>query len=56
MSKEIKQIEWRWESGWYEPCCPYCNEIAYEKDECFFCHKPYRWVEGEYGPVKFDVG
>jgi hypothetical protein len=56
MSKEIKQIEWRWEFGLYAPFCPYCDEFAYEKDHCVFCRQPYKWVDGEHKPVKVEVG
>lgn len=40
-----KKVKWRWDYGVYVPFCPYCNELAYEKDHCSFCLKPYKWVD-----------
>ena len=41
----MKKVKWRWDWGCYVPLCPYCNELAYEKDFCTFCLKPYKWVD-----------
>lgn len=41
----MKKVKWRWDSGCYVPLCPYCNELAYEKDHCVFCNKEYKWVD-----------
>jgi hypothetical protein len=39
-----KKVKWRWDMGCYLPFCPYCGELAYEKDHCAFCEKEYKWV------------
>ena len=52
----IKEVEWMWEYGVYIPFCPYCGEPAYEKDSCYFCGKPYKYVEGEYKPTEVQCG
>lgn len=41
----MKRVKWRWDMGCYVPLCPYCNELAYEKDHCVFCGKEYEWVD-----------
>lgn len=41
----MKKVKWRWDWECYVPFCPYCNELAYEKDFCTFCLKPYKWVD-----------
>lgn len=41
----MKKVKWRWDWGCYVPLCPYCNELAYYKDFCHFCNKPYKWVD-----------
>lgn len=41
----MKKVKWRWDMGCYVPLCPYCNELAYEKDHCVFCEKEYKWVD-----------
>ena len=41
----MKKVKWRWDWGCYVPLCPYCNEVAYYKDYCHFCNKPYKWVD-----------
>lgn len=53
---ELKPIKWKWDYGVYVPFCPYCGEPAYEKNKCFSCGKPYKWVEGEYKPTEVQVG
>lgn len=52
----MKKIVWVWEHGVYVPICPHCRELAYEKDECVFCKKPYQWVEGKYKSQVVEVG
>lgn len=41
----MKKVKWRWDWGVYVPFCPYCDELAYEKDHCVFCMKEYKWVD-----------
>ena len=41
----MKKVKWTWDMGVYVPLCPYCNEIAYKKDHCVFCDKPFKWVD-----------
>ena len=42
----MKKVAWLDEGdGGKYPFCPYCNEFAYEKKQCVFCGKPYRWWE-----------
>ena len=41
----MKKVKWKWDYGVYVPFCPYCNELAYEKDHCSFCLRPYKWVD-----------
>ena len=41
----MKKVKWTWDWGVYVPLCPYCNELAYEKDHCVFCEKEYKWVD-----------
>lgn len=53
---EIKKVNWRWDYGVYVAFCPYCDELAYEKDHCCFCKKPYEWVEGKYKDTVVEVG
>lgn len=43
--RKTKKVKWRWDYGVYVPLCPYCNELAYEKDHCVFCEKEYKWVD-----------
>lgn len=52
----MKKVNWRWEYGVYVPFCPYCDEVAYEKDRCVFCGKDYEWVEGEYDETIVNMG
>ena len=40
----MKKVKWRWDWECYVPLCPYCNELAYEKDHCAFCGNEYKWV------------
>lgn len=42
---KVKKVDWHLEYDVYDPFCPYCGELAYEKDYCAFCLKPYKWVE-----------
>jgi hypothetical protein len=41
----MKKVKWMWDWECYVPFCPYCYEIAYEKDHCVFCKKEYKWVD-----------
>ena len=44
-SKEpIKDIKWQIEYGMIVPVCPSCHELAYEENECVFCHQKYRYT------------
>jgi hypothetical protein len=52
----VEKVNWTWELGVYVPLCPYCNELAYEKDRCAFCGKAYEWVEGKYKNTVVAVG
>lgn len=52
----MKKVKWRWDYGVYVPLCPYCGELAYEKDHCVFCNKEYEWVEGEHKGTIVNVG
>ncbi len=52
----MKKVNWKWDYGVYVPFCPYCDELAYEKERCCFCGKEYEWVEGKYKPTKVAVG
>lgn len=49
-----KTVKWEWDYEVYVPLCPYCNELAYEKDKCVFCGKKYKWVEGEIKPTEIE--
>ena len=54
---DIKEVVWR--SGYGEglyPFCPYCEEFAYEKDECVFCGKPFKWVDSPIKPTIVEEG
>ncbi len=55
---ETKKVIWDTEFDSEEkyPFCPYCRELAYEKDHCVFCGKPYEWVEGEGTSSVVEVG
>lgn len=50
------KVNWRWDMGVYVPFCPYCDELAYEKDHCVFCNREYEWVEGEHKSTIVEVG
>lgn len=52
----MKKVKWRWDYGVYVPFCPYCDELAYEKDKCVFCGKTYEWREGKYRGTEVNVG
>lgn len=52
----MEKVVWKWDYGVYVPFCPYCNEPAYDKNECLFCGKPYEWVEGEFQPTEVKRG
>lgn len=39
----MKKVKWQWDWEVFVPLCPYCNELAYEKDHCVFCKKEYKW-------------
>lgn len=52
----MKKVEWKWDWGVYVPLCPHCGELAYEKHRCVFCHKRYKWVEGEIKPTVVEDG
>ena len=41
----MKKVKWTWDWGVYVALCPYCNEVAYEKDHCVFCLRDYKWVD-----------
>ena len=41
----MKKVKWKWDYGVYVPLCPYCGELAYEKDHCSFCMNSYKWVD-----------
>lgn len=41
----MKKVHWTWDWGVFVPLCPYCKELAYEKDRCVFCGKEYIWVD-----------
>ncbi len=56
MMDGLKRVKWEWDYGVYVPLCPYCKELAYEKDKCVFCGKPYLWVEGKYKDTVVKVG
>lgn len=47
----MKKVKWRWDWGVYVPFCPYCDEPAYVKDQCAFCGRKYKWVDGKYKPT-----
>lgn len=47
----MKKVKWRWDWGVNVPLCPYCNELAYEKDHCVFCEKEYKWVDKSKGRI-----
>ena len=56
-SRTMKKIVWRSECGeGIYPFCPYCDELAYEKDKCVFCGKPYEWTEDPAPPTIVEVG
>lgn len=52
----MEKVKWRRDWGSYAPFCPYCDELAYEKNRCVFCGKEYEWVEGKYKPTIVEVG
>ena len=52
----MKKVDWRWDWGCYVPFCPYCDELAYNKNSCVFCGKKYKWVEPKYKPTVLQVG
>lgn len=35
----------------YYPFCPYCQEPAYEEEECVFCGMPYKWSKDPEPPT-----
>lgn len=41
----MKKVKWQWDWGCYVPLCPYCGELAYQKDRCVFCEKEYKWSD-----------
>lgn len=41
----MKKVKWQWDWGCYVPMCPYCGELAYQKDRCVFCEKEYKWSD-----------
>ena len=52
----MRKVKWRWDMGVYVPFCPYCDELAHEKNRCVFCNKPYEWVEGKHKETIVTVG
>jgi hypothetical protein len=40
----IKDVLWYLDCGVMVAHCPSCEELAYEENECVFCHQKYRYT------------
>jgi hypothetical protein len=45
-NNKIPEVVWEATYGLggieFYPMCPYCGELAYQDDECYFCDKRYK--------------
>ena len=45
MAEKVKWVKWYHEWGLLVAHCPYCDELAYEKNRCVFCGKEYEYTQ-----------
>lgn len=46
----MKKVVWKWDKDVFVAHCPHCDDLAYKKDHCVFCHQPFEWVDAERPP------
>ena len=52
----MKDVIWRWDYGLCMPFCPYCDEPAYDEEQCFSCGRKYNYTESPVKNTRVEVG